>query len=116
MPIPRRGLFVGPVVADAFESLGEAVYARQFEDYTSGCHCPHRKYGGCVDDLGLPPRGLPFVHSDGRRGVFVRRVCRHDPVNLRVVQTVVLFEHTTDSGRRVGWSLKCAGLNPVFLN
>ncbi|SDT78317.1 hypothetical protein SAMN05216371_5689 [Streptomyces sp. TLI_053] len=112
MPIPRRGLFVGPVVADAFESLGEAVYARQFEDYTSDCHCLHRRLGGCVDDLGLPPRGGLFVHRDGRRGVFVRRMRRHDPVSLRVVQTAVVFEYATDSGRCLGWALKCASLNP----
>ncbi|WP_157855243.1 hypothetical protein [Kitasatospora purpeofusca] len=115
MPLPQRGLFVGPVVADAYESLDEAVYARQFEDYTSDCHCPHRRFGGCVDDLGLPPRGGLYIHPDGRRGSFVRRVRKHDPVSLSVVRTAVLFEHINGNAVSFEWSLKCAGPGPPLI-
>ncbi len=114
MPVPRFK-FIDPTVNSAFEEMEDTAWERQFEDYTSDCTCPHRAYGGCVDDLGLPPRGQRFTHNDGRRGTFVRRVRRHDPVNLRILQTAVLFEHRTPGGQLVKWALKCAGFPPSFV-
>ncbi len=112
MPFPRDR-YVDPVVPDAFASIEDTAWERQFEEYTSRCECPYRQYGGCVDDLGLPPRGGLYIHPDGRRGSFFRRVRRHDPISLAVRQTAVSFEHFNGDGRRVEWSLKCAGPGPA---
>ncbi|MFG2916284.1 hypothetical protein ACGF0D_25760 [Kitasatospora sp. NPDC048298] len=105
---------IAPDFTEADEDGDGDTWCRLYEEEEDGdrsCQCPYRKYRGCVEDLGLPPRGSVYVHHDGRRGTLFRRVRRHDPVTLVIVQTVVSFEHVNGDGQRVTWSLKCAGLS-----
>ncbi|WP_406088656.1 hypothetical protein [Kitasatospora purpeofusca] len=112
MPVPRVH-FVDIAGPDMFESIENGLWSREFEDHDSACQCPWRRYGGCVDDLGLPPRFEPYVHHDGRRGVFVMRTRKHDPTTMTVLQTAVTFEHVNSDGRHAKWALKCALLGPA---
>ncbi|MER6360116.1 hypothetical protein [Kitasatospora sp. NPDC001527] len=116
MPFPRA-TYTEPVVPAPAEPDEDNTWYRLFEDEDEDaarrCQCPYRAYRGCVDGLGLPPLGSLYVHPDGRRGMLVRRVRRHDPITLTIVQTAVQFEHVNGDGTRAVWSLKCAGLSPA---
>ncbi|MFI2749855.1 hypothetical protein [Kitasatospora sp. NPDC018623] len=76
------------------------------------CHCPQRGAGGCVEDLGLPPRFGWYIHHDGRRGALLRRTRKHDPLTGTVLRTAVTFECVDPDGKRATWSLACAGPAP----
>ncbi|MER6365050.1 hypothetical protein [Kitasatospora sp. NPDC001527] len=105
--------YAEPTAPDLLAEVESGVWTVEFEDYTSRCQCPWRKYLGCVDDLPLPPRLGLYVHRDGRRGSFVGRWRRHDPTTLVVIQTAVVFEHVNADNSVSKWALKCALLGPA---
>ncbi|WP_371517974.1 hypothetical protein [Kitasatospora sp. NBC_01300] len=107
MPIPRR-LPAEPIAPSLYSSIATAIYDDLEFDPGTGCRCPERAAGGCVDDLDLTLQGW-YLHTDGREGVFVRRRRVLDADSKVTLRTEVAFRSHNAHGQPVYWALKCAG-------
>nr|BEK66803.1 hypothetical protein KPHV_40300 [Kitasatospora purpeofusca] len=83
------------------------VFGRPTLAEATGCDCPRKTEGGCVDDLKLPALQGQYRHTDGRRGVFLGRRRFGDPITGMVRYTTVTFRDFSRE-KPILWTLRCA--------